>query len=130
MIYNILYIDDEVINLRVFKSVFRREYNVLIAHCGEDGLRILDENDIHLIITDQRMPNMTGVEFLKKVQKKIPTKPPNRIILSGFSKSKDIDVAIKKYSLYMFISKPWDVDDLRDKMNEAIENALCNNVAS
>ena len=71
MIYNILYIDDEVINLRVFKSVFRREYNVLIAHCSEDGLRILDENDIHLIITDQRMPNMTGVEFLKKVQKKI-----------------------------------------------------------
>ena len=130
MIYNILYIDDEVINLRVFKSVFRREYNVLIAHCGEDGLRILDENDIHLIITDQRMPNMTGVEFLKKVQKKIPTKPPNRIILSGFSKSKDIDVAKEKYSLYMFISKPWDVDDLRDKMNEAIEDAICNNVES
>jgi len=66
MRYNILYVDDEDINLRQFKSVFRRDFNIFIANSGEEGLKILDEKNFDLIITDQRMPKMTGVEFLKK----------------------------------------------------------------
>ena len=124
MKHNVLYIDDEEVNLRVFKSAFRRDYNIYTALSGEEGLKILDEEDLQLIVTDERMPKMTGCEFLKRVYKKIPSKPPNRIILSGFSKTQDIEEAKEKYFLYMFISKPWEVDELRNTMNDAIINAF------
>ena len=124
MKHNVLYIDDEEVNLRVFKSAFRRDYNIYTALSGEEGLQIVEEEDLQLIVTDERMPNMTGCEFLKRVYQKIPSKPPNRIILSGFSKTKDIEEAKKKYFLYMFISKPWEVDELRNTMNDAIINAF------
>ena len=127
MKYTVLYIDDEEVNLRVFKSVFRRTYNVLTALSGKEGLEILDKEKCHLIITDQRMPEMTGVQFLKEVYQKIPTKPPNRIILSGFSQDKDIKEAKEKYILYMFVSKPWNADNLHKIMNEAISNAFDKN---
>lgn len=122
MKHTILYIDDEAANLRVFKSVFRRDYNVITALSGKEGLEILDREKCHLIITDQRMPEMTGVQFLKRVHQKIPAKPPNRIILSGFSQSEDIEEAKEKYSLYKFVSKPWDPGDLMIIMNKAITN--------
>jgi len=127
MKYNVLYIDDEEVNLRVFKSAFRRDYNIYTALSGEKGLKIVDEEDLQLIVTDERMPGMTGCEFLKKVYQKIPSKPPNRIVLSGFSKTKDIEEAKKKYFLYMFIAKPWESDELKDIMDEAIINALDTN---
>ena len=123
MKHTILYLDDEEANLRVFKSVFRRDFHILTALTGEEGLKLLDENICHLIITDQRMPGMTGVEFLQKVYEKIPSIPPNRMILSGFSQTSDIDVAREKYFLYMFVSKPWDADDLKEKIEDAITNA-------
>ena len=107
MKYNILYVDDEESNLRVFKLVFRRDYNIFVATSGTKGLKILDKENIHLIITDQRMPKMTGVEFLKKVYQRLPFSPPNRMILSGFSKTKDIEEAKDKYLLYKFISSKW-----------------------
>ena len=61
----ILYIDDEVDNLLVFKSAFRRHYKVHTAQSGEEGLEILKEKDVSLVITDQRMPRMTGAQFLQ-----------------------------------------------------------------
>ncbi len=124
MKHNVLYIDDEEVNLRVFKSAFRRDYNIYTALSGEEGLQIVEEKDLQLIVTDERMPGMTGCEFLKRVYQKIPSKPPNRIILSGFSKTQNIEEAKKKYFLYMFISKPWEVDELRNTMNDAIINAF------
>ena len=124
MKYTVLYIDDEAANLRVFKSVFRRDYNVLIALSGMEGLEILEREKCHLIITDQRMPEMTGVQFLKKVFDKIPTVPPNRIILSGFSQDEDIKEAKEKYFLYMFVSKPWDTNELKNVMDAAIIDSL------
>ena len=124
MKHNVLYIDDEEVNLRVFKSAFRRDYNIYTALSGEEGLQIVEKEDLQLIVTDERMPKMTGCEFLKKVYQKIPSKPPNRIILSGFSKTEDIEEAKEKYFLYMFISKPWEVDELRNTMDEAIINAF------
>jgi YesN/AraC family two-component response regulator len=124
MKHTVLYIDDEAANLRGFKSVFRRDYNVLTALSGMEGLEILDNEKCHLIITDQRMPEMTGVQFLKKVHDKIPSVPPNRIILSGFSQDEDIKEAEDNYFLYMFISKPWNADELRIIMNDAITNAF------
>ena len=64
---NILYIDDEEYNLLVFKNAFFRHYNIFTALSGEEGLKIMQDQEIHMIITDQRMPGMTGIDVLEKV---------------------------------------------------------------
>jgi len=65
--FQILYVDDEEHNLISFAATFRKEYKVYTATTGEEGLRMMRENDIKLVITDQRMPEMTGIQFLEKI---------------------------------------------------------------
>jgi serine phosphatase RsbU (regulator of sigma subunit) len=116
---SILYVDDEVDNLTVFKSTFRREYNIHLAESGAEGMEILKNNDIQLIITDQRMPNMTGIQFLESV---IPNHPDCiRMILTGFSDMEAIIEAINKGRVYRYITKPWNKEELRQTINNAIE---------
>ena len=116
---NILYVDDEEDNLTVFYSTFRREYNISIAKSGKEAIEILREKEIHLIITDQRMPEMTGIEFLETV---IPEYPDCiRMILTGFSDMDAIIQAINKGRVYRYITKPWDKEELRQTINNAIE---------
>ena len=121
MKFNILYVDDEPENLRAFKSVFRRDYNIFTTESASVGLAYLRDHIVHLIITDQRMPEMTGVEFLEKVASLKPDLPPNRMILSGYSATEVIEEAKKKYRLAMFVAKPWDPEDLKAKMDKAIK---------
>ena len=118
----ILYIDDEEINLRLFKNTFRRDYTVLIASSAKKGLKLLEQYTIDLVITDQRMPEMTGVEFLSCVQKEFPHIPPGRMIISGYSDPEDIDLAFKEYQLYKFISKPWNAEELSQIIQKAIDH--------
>ena len=110
---SILYVDDEEINLRTFKTAFRREFEVFLASNATEGLEILTREKIDVVITDQRMPLMTGVEFLEQVNIKYPTIPPKRLILSGYSPDKDIQKAFDEYQLFQFISKPWEINSLR-----------------
>lgn len=118
MKFNILYVDDEEFNLTSFKAIFRRDYNVFTATSGKLGLEILKQNEIHLIITDQRMPDMTGVEFLESVAEDYMF--VRRIIITGFSDIEAIIRAINKGNIYRYITKPWDVNDLKI----TIQNAL------
>jgi len=118
----ILYIDDEEINLRLFKATFRRDYDILIAKTASEGLEIISKSSVDLIITDQRMPEVTGVEFLAMVQKIYPQIPPGRLIISGYSDPEDIALAYKEYQLYKFISKPWDQNELQEIINKAMNN--------
>jgi DNA-binding NtrC family response regulator len=118
----ILYIDDEEINLRLFKSTFRREFNVITAKTAREGLDFLTNKHVDLIVTDQRMPEMTGVEFLSIVQENFPSIPPGRLIVSGYSDPDEIDLAYKKYQLFKFIAKPWEENDLYDIINKALKN--------
>lgn len=115
--FNILYVDDEEQNLISFKAVFRRYYNVYTALNAFEAMDILRTNDIQLVITDQRMPEMTGVEFLEKILPEFPD--TIRIILTGFS---DIDAIIKAINsgrVFRYINKPWDENELK----MTIENA-------
>ncbi|MEO1054248.1 MAG: response regulator, partial [Bacteroidota bacterium] len=73
--FNILYVDDEISNLQGFKSIYFTQYNVITAVSGREALEILDEQEVHIIITDQKMPEMTGVEFLKIVLVEYPRIP-------------------------------------------------------
>lgn len=115
--FNILYVDDEDQNLVSFKASFRREYNIFTARSGEEGLALLGLHNMHLVISDQRMPNMTGVQFLEKVRNEFPDSV--RIILTGFSDVSAIIEAINNGQVYRYITKPWDETELR----MTIENA-------
>ncbi len=109
--HNILYVDDEEINLRVFKSTFKKHYNVFTCTSGSEALELLQEKDIQLIVTDQRMPEMNGTELLGKV---VPNHPNIlRMIMTGFS---DLDViiqAVNNYGIHQYITKPWDYESLK-----------------
>jgi len=102
---SILYVDDEENNLISFKATFRLKYNVFIAISGADAIEILEKNLIHVIITDQRMPNMTGVEFLEKVIEKFTD--PIRILLTGYTDMNAVVDAINKGKIYHYLTKPW-----------------------
>ncbi len=116
---NILYIDDEVHNLNAFKASFRRTFNVFTAESGKDALPILESEDIHIILTDQRMPNMTGVEFLASILDKYPD--PIRILLTGYSDMTAVVDAINKGQVYLYITKPWQEEELRQNLEKAFE---------
>ena len=116
--YNILYIDDEPDNLRTFRAGFRWGYNIYTAQSAFEGFDILEENDIHLIISDQRMSGLSGTEFFKRVKKRFPD--PIRIILTGYSEVEIIIKAINECGIYKYITKPWE----EDEMKQTIENAL------
>jgi len=116
---NVLYVDDEISNLSAFKASYRRVYNVHIAGSAEEGISILENNDIEIILTDQRMPEMTGVEFLQSV---ITTHPnPIRILVTGYSDISAVIDAVNKGQIYKYISKPWDNDYLRMTIDKAYE---------
>ena len=118
-IYSILYIDDEENNLTSFKSTFRRDYHIHVATSGKEGLEIMEKHNIQLVITDQRMPDMTGIEFLEKI---VPLYPDcMRMILTGFSDMEAIIQAINKGNIYRYVSKPWKREDLKITIDSALE---------
>ncbi|RWU10545.1 MULTISPECIES: response regulator [Pedobacter] len=119
MTANILYVDDEPHNLSAFAATFRRMYKVFTAESAEDGRKILDTEDIQVIITDQRMPKTTGVEFLASILEKYPE--PIRMILTGYTDIDAVIDAINKGQVYRYIQKPWMEEDLRINIDKAIE---------
>lgn len=115
----LLYVDDELENLTGFKFVFRKHYKIFVAQSAFEGLEIMRNNEIHLVITDQRMPKMTGIEFLEKIASAYPD--VTRIILTGFSDVEAIIQAINKGRVYRYITKPWNKDELKVTIENAME---------
>ncbi len=117
--YNILYVDDEESNLRIFRMAFKRHYNVYTTTDIEEAVRILDENNIHLIMTDQKMPEMNGTELLERI---LPAHPDIiRIILTGFSDIESIVQAVNKCGIYKYITKPYESGELKMTLDQALE---------
>ncbi|HCN82835.1 MAG TPA: two-component system response regulator [Sphingobacteriaceae bacterium] len=116
---NILYVDDEENNLVSFKATFRIKYNVFIAISAEEAMTILDSKPIEIIITDQRMPNMTGVEFLEKVIEKYTD--PMRILLTGYADITAVIDAVNKGKIFHYLSKPWNEEELDMTISRAYE---------
>ncbi len=117
----ILCVDDEKFVLRSLTRFFMDDdYELLTATSGEAGLKILEEEPgIQIIISDYRMPGMSGVEFLKLVCGRRPETV--RLVLSGFADTATIVDSINEGHIYKFISKPWDEDKLRDTVKAAIK---------
>jgi len=120
----ILFVDDEENNLVSFKANFRLKYNILIARSGAEGLEILEKKPVDIIITDQRMPNMTGVEFLGRVLEKYPE--PMRILLTGFADMNAVIEAVNKGKIFHYLTKPWDKEELDETIKRAYKIYLEN----
>ncbi len=120
--FNILYVDDEEANLRVFKNAFFRKFNVLTASTAVEGLSIIENNDIHLVVTDQRMPEVTGVEFINKAKLLFDGKVlPKFILLTGYSDLEVILEAVNKGGIWRYLTKPWDQNELKLVLDNALE---------
>ncbi len=115
----ILYIDDEVNNLAAFKANFRKLYEIHTAESAAEGRKILEANEIEIIITDQRMPQMTGVEFLESIVKEYPD--PIRILLTGYTDMQALIDAVNKGHIYRYLNKPWNEEELKMFIGQAFE---------
>jgi two-component system probable response regulator PhcQ len=116
----ILIVDDEENILHSLKRLFRREpYEVLTAQNGEEGLKILDDHQIDLIISDLKMPQMNGIEFLRIAKEKNPV--PLRIMLTGHADLKSVIDAIHQGEIYRFLLKPWDDEELKMTIKQALD---------
>jgi two-component system, NtrC family, response regulator HupR/HoxA len=117
--YELLLVDDEPANLQKLQRTFMNEYNVHLARSGEEALQILQRAPVDAIITDQKMPNMTGIEFLEFSQKIYPNLV--RIVLTGFTEVDDLIAAINTGKVHKYITKPWEPEDLRLAVRDALE---------
>lgn len=118
--HTVLFVDDEENILHSLKRLLRKEgYRIMTATSGIDGLEILREQDIHLVVTDQRMPGMNGTEFLAKVKENYPD--VIRIVLSGYTEVDSITESINKGHIYKFMLKPWNDQNLKLEIKQALE---------
>lgn len=120
MKYKILIVDDEPANLRALERLFRADYEVLTAPSGAEALELLDHHDVALLITDQRMPEMTGIELLKKTVTLRPRMV--RIILTGYTDIDALVEAINCGQVYRYVTKPWNNEELRLTVRRALEH--------
>jgi two-component system response regulator HupR/HoxA len=128
MSYKILIVDDEPANLRTLFRLFREDYEVLTASSGDEALAMLRHQDVALLITDQRMPGMTGIELLKKTVLLRPRMV--RIILTGYTDVDALVEAINCGQVYRYVAKPWNNDELRLTVKRALEHFESNKRSS
>jgi len=112
MKHKLLYIDDELINLQVFKINFSRDYEVLTVDKCSEGFNVLDANpDIAIIISDMKMPEMNGLEFISKAKEKYPSK--KFYILTGFDVTSEIENALKTGLILKYFKKPFNYSEIK-----------------
>ncbi len=117
--YSLLYVDDEATNLRVFKSNFRKFFNVFTTTNPLEAIEILRANNIQVIVTDQRMPEMTGTELLESI---LPEYPDIiKIILTGFTDIEAIKDGINRCGIHKYITKPWNFDEMKGVLDRAMD---------
>jgi serine/threonine-protein kinase len=118
----LLFVDDEERILTALRSVFRNQYNVFTASSGPEAMEFMKRFNPHVVISDQRMPEMTGVEFLRQVKDIAPHTV--RILLTGYSDLASIVGSINDGEVFRFVSKPWDNTEIQKTIGEAAAIAL------
>lgn len=119
MKHTILCVDDETDNVEALERLFRRQYRVLKATSGQEALDLLAKNQVTVIISDQRMPQMSGVEFLAESIKLHAM--AIRILLTGYTDIDSVIAAINSGQIYRYVTKPWDPVDLSNAVDKAVE---------
>jgi len=119
----VLLVDDEENILASLRRLLHQQpYEVLTARTAQDALRMLEERPVELIVTDYRMPGMSGTDLLRQVQQRWPDTV--RIVLSGYSEVKSIIAAINEGAIYKFVTKPWNDEEMKLHVRRAMEQAL------
>lgn len=114
----ILFLDDEERILNALRAIFRFKYEVHIATSGDIALQILKDHDIAVVVSDQRMPNMTGIEFLRIAKDVSPSTV--RILLTGFSDLRAIIDSVNEGEVFRFLNKPWGNQEIQGIIDEAV----------
>jgi putative nucleotidyltransferase with HDIG domain len=117
--YKLLIVDDEAANLRLLERLFSRDYYCLTASSGAEAISLLEQHDVAILITDQRMPQMTGIDLLKRTSESRPHMV--RILLTGYTDVEALVEAINCGLVHTYVTKPWSNDDLKLKVSRALE---------
>jgi DNA-binding NtrC family response regulator len=118
--HKIMIVDDEPANLRTLERLFRPDYQVITAPSGAEALALLDQHDVALMISDQRMPAITGIELMMKT---VAIRPQMvKILLTGYTDVGALIEALNSGLVYRYLTKPWNNDDLRTTVSRALEH--------
>jgi two-component system response regulator (stage 0 sporulation protein F) len=116
----VLYIDDEPINLMIFESIFARNYRIITAATGFEGLEKLNSNPgISVVISDMKMPGMNGVEFIKHAKKDFPDNI--YFILTGYEITEEIAEALNNKLIVKYFRKPFNVEEIIGSIEESLK---------
>ena len=117
----VLFVDDEELVLASLRrGLLGEPYNALFASSGKEALKILEQNEVHVLVTDMRMPEMSGLELLKTVREKHPHIV--RMVLSGYTQVTTVLTAVNQGEVFRYITKPWKLDEeFRPAIREAID---------
>lgn len=115
----VLYVDDEEINLELLQLTFMNEFNIITAISAEEGLGLLETHpDIHVIVSDLKMPGMNGLDFIKEIKRRSPQKVC--MLLTGFLESQVMLEGFNKELIFRYIIKPFDREELKETILEAM----------
>lgn len=115
----LLYLDDEENNLRTFKAALRRDYEVYTAIDPATAFDLINKKNPHIVFSDQRMPKMSGVDFLEQVRQQHPN--VIRILITGYADIENVIEAINKGHVYRYLTKPWDEKEVRIAIDNGYE---------
>jgi DNA-binding NtrC family response regulator len=113
----LLVVDDEPDVCDSVHDLLRREFRVLKANSAEEGFKVMRDEEVHIIMTDQRMPRITGVELLTRIKARNPKAV--RMLFTGYADLESIVAAINQGHIYQFLRKPWQPDELQDAVRQA-----------
>ena len=118
----VLFVDDDQIVLRsIARGLLDEPYNVCLAKSSEEALKILSQQEVHVLVTDIRMPEMDGTELLKIVREKYPHIV--KMVLSGYTNTTDLTKAIHQEDVFKFIPKPWNLQE-GEEFRAIVRNAI------
>jgi DNA-binding NtrC family response regulator len=113
----LLIVDDEPDVCDSVQALLRREFRVLKAHSAQEGFEIMQREEVHIIMTDQRMPQITGVELLTRVKSRNPQAV--RMLFTGYADLESIIAAINQGHIFQFLKKPWQAEELEAAVRHA-----------
>src|SRR6516225_4259757 len=117
--HTILVVDDEIDVVTSVQDLLRLDYRVLGATRAQEGLQLIRDLEIHIVMTDQRMPGMSGVEFLRRVREQQPDAV--RLLFTGYADIKAVIDAINQGNVFRYVTKPWDPDELQSIIRQAAD---------